>query len=121
MAPAAPTATSVRMKSRRLSLSRVLLVLALVVPSVATAATTRPEPPLRFGPEFPVSPAMEARVRFWIRIFTAVSHTEAVLHDRDDPRLVYDVVPYDGDTLDAARASYARLLASMTADEIFPA
>jgi membrane-bound lytic murein transglycosylase D len=56
-------------------------------------AASADEPPLRFGPEFPVSVAMEERIRFWVRIFTAVSRNELLLHDRDDLRLIYDVLP----------------------------
>ena len=43
---------------------------------------------------------MADRVRFWVDVFTKLSNTEAVLHDRDDPTLVYDVVAYgpNGDT-----------------------
>ncbi len=79
--------------------------------------------PFQFGPQFPVSPAMAERVRFWIDVFTRVSHTEVVLHDRADPTLVYDVVPYGrgGDTthIDATRASYERLLSELTTEGIF--
>ena len=75
------------------------------------------EPALRFSRQFPMSSAMEERVRFWVRVFTEVSHTEAVLHDRDDPRIVYDVVPVgpSGSTgrLEAVRASYDHLLTSI--------
>ena len=121
MSAAAVAATwFTRMKSRQACLLRIVL-LALLAPGLAFAATPRTEPPLRFGPEFPVSPAMEARVRFWIRIFTAVSQNEAVLHDRDDLRIVYDVVPYETDAaVDSARASYGRLLTSLTVAELFP-
>src|SRR6185369_17459592 len=70
------------------------------------------EPTLHFSPQLPVSAAMTDRVRFWIDVFTNVSHGEALLHDRDDPTIVYDVVRYgaDGDTsaIDATRASYER-------------
>lgn len=78
------------------------------------------EIPLRFSTQFPVTPAMAERVRFWVDVFTRVSHREAVLHDRDDPTLVYDVVRYGpgGDTtqIDAVRASYERLLEQMATD-----
>ncbi|MCC6847650.1 MAG: transglycosylase SLT domain-containing protein [Deltaproteobacteria bacterium] len=63
-------------------------------------------------------------MRFWVNVFTRVSHTQAVLHDRDDPTIVYDVVPYGrgGDTtlLDATRASYERVLSTLAAGGIFP-
>src|SRR4051812_12562974 len=108
------------MKSPHALLLRIVLLLVLLAPGAAEA-TTAAEPPLRFGPEFPVSRAMETRVRFWIRIFTAVSQNEAVLHDRDDLRIVYDVVSYDNDAVvDSVRASYGRMLASLTVAELFP-
>src|SRR5436853_242950 len=82
------------------------------------------ELPLTFSAQLPVSAAMTERVRFWIDVFTKVSHTQAVLHDRDDPTRVYDVVPYGpgGDTgqIDATRASYERLLGQLATESLFP-
>src|SRR5712671_301281 len=105
--------------ARALRLALVLPVLLLAVGGRDAGAAT--PPPLRFSAEFPVSPLMEARVRFWIRVFTEVSQQEAVLHDRDDVRIVYDVVPYDSErSVDPVRASYARLLATMAVGELFP-
>ncbi len=100
------------------ALKRYARPLAVVLCLHAFAATVDAmPPPIRFSAQFPVSESMEARIRFWIRIFTEVSHTEAVLHDRDDPRIVYDVVPVGpsgvGGPLDAARASYDHLLTSI--------
>lgn len=101
----------------RLAFALPMLLLAL---SAADVRASTP-PPLRFSADFPVSPLMEARVRFWIRVFTEVSQHEAVLHDRDDVRIVYDVVPYDSEaSVDPVRASYGRLLASMAVGELFP-
>lgn len=80
------------------------------------AGAARAEPALRFGPDFPVSASMQERVRFWTRVFTEVSQDDAVLHDRDDPRLVYDVVP--AECVDATRASYARLLTSLVVESL---
>src|SRR4051812_11758192 len=94
-----------------------LIAVALALHALGAITQAATAPPLRFGPEFPMSEAMEARVRFWVRIFTEVSHTEAVLHDRDDPRIVYDVVPVGSSgsagRIDAVRASYAQLLTSI--------
>ncbi len=68
-----------------------------------------------------MSEAMEARVRFWIRVFTAVSQTDVVLHDRTDVRIVYDVIPYgDDDGISAVRATYSRLLASLAVEDLLP-
>jgi membrane-bound lytic murein transglycosylase D len=99
-----------------------LLTAALSLVLVAGPASAQPA--LGFSPEFPVSAAMQERVRFWIRVFTEVSRTEAVLHDRDDLRLVYDVVRIgeteSGGPVDAARASYDRILLSMALEGLFP-
>lgn len=99
----------------------VLLLAVCLVPGMASGAT--PEPPLRFAREFPLSPAMEDRVRFWVRVFTEVSRTQAVLHDRDDLRVVYDVVSFGADgssgPVDTARASYDRLLSTMAVEGLY--
>lgn len=104
------------MKIRAPKLLARSLAVGLCLHMLAATVDAMP-PPLRFGPQFPVSEAMEARIQFWIRIFTEVSHTEAVLHDRDDPRIVYDVVPVGpsgvGGPVDAVRASYDHLLTSI--------
>ncbi len=96
--------------------------LVLACASGAGSASAR-DLPLHFSPQLPVSAAMSERVRFWIDVFTNVSHGEALLHDRDDPTLVYDVVRYgaDGDTtqIDATRASYERLLGQLATETLF--
>lgn len=104
--------------------AKVFTRLALVLACVLNAGSVRArEVPLEFSSQLPVSPAMAERVRFWVDVFTRVSHTEAILHDRDDPTLVYDVVPYgrgsDTSQIDATRASYERLLSSMVTEGIF--
>jgi membrane-bound lytic murein transglycosylase D len=95
-------------------------MLACVCRAAPTAAR---EPALDFSAQLPVSTAMTDRVRFWIDVFTNVSHGEVLLHDRDDPTLVYDVVRYgpDGDTsqIDATRASYERLLGQLATENLF--
>ncbi len=94
----------------------VLAVATLAQPCRATAR----EPALQFSRALPVSQAMAQRVRFWIDVFTRVSHTRAVLHDRDDPTVVYDVVSYgpggDATPVEAARASYQHLLGTMATE-----
>jgi membrane-bound lytic murein transglycosylase D len=109
------------MQAKHTPVCRVLIPLVLLALALVRAAAVAGEPPLRFSPELPVSAAMETRVRFWIRVFTAVSHTEAILHDRDDLRVVYDVVPYDAErSIESVRASYGRLLTSLAVAELFP-
>lgn len=105
--------------SKRIQRRRPVEFLALpLCAALLAAATAFAEPAFRPSPEFPASPAMQERVRFWVRVFTEVSHDEAVLHDRDDPRRVYDVVPLrqgaGGRHADVARAAYDRLLTSIT-------
>jgi membrane-bound lytic murein transglycosylase D len=98
-------------------LIRILLMVMLALGATPAAAR---EPVLAFSPSLPDSPAMKERVHFWIDVFDRVSHGEAVLHDRDDLRIVYAVVPYGpaGDTshIEAARASYARLLGMLATE-----
>lgn len=109
------------MMSKRARVLSLLFWMAILSPALVRDVAAASPPPLRFSAEFPVSPAMAARVRFWIRVFTEVSQHEALLHDRDDLRVVYDVVPYDTErSVEPVRASYARLLASLAVDEIFP-
>jgi membrane-bound lytic murein transglycosylase D len=101
----------------------VCLGLVLTLGSGIAPAHAR-EPVLAFSASLPVSPAMEERIRFWIDVFARVPHHEAVLHDRDDLRIVYAVVPYgpDGDTthIEATRASYARLLGVLATETGLP-
>src|SRR5690348_11357491 len=96
------------------------LIFACVWSPVPAAAR---EPTFDFSAQLPVSAAMTDRVRFWVDVFTNVSHGEVLLHDRDDPTLVYDVVPYgrDGDTsqIDATRASYERVLGQLATENLF--
>jgi membrane-bound lytic murein transglycosylase D len=103
----------------------VKLVLGLLLASAIVArsgpALAR-EPALRFSAKLPVSAAMAERVRFWVDVFTRVSHTRAILHDRNDPSLVYDIVPYgaggDATPVEAARASYERLLGMLATERL---
>ncbi len=104
--------------------ARQLIVSALILACVCSAASVSArDVPLEFSAQLPVSAAMTARVRFWVDVFTKVSHTKAVLHDREDPTRVYDVVPYGpgGDTtpIDATRASYERLLSQLATENLF--
>lgn len=98
-------------------LLRILIVIACVL---SAGPASGGEPRLDFSAQLPVSEGMAERVRFWIDVFARVSHTEAILHDRDDPTLVYDVVPYgpggDATFIDATRASYERLLSVMATE-----
>jgi membrane-bound lytic murein transglycosylase D len=110
--------------SRYASTLRLASLLTAVLSLVLVAGSASAQPALSFSPELPVSAAMQERVRFWIRVFTEVSHAEALLHDRDALRVVYDVIPVgeagsDG-PVEAARATYDRMLLSMTIEQLFP-
>jgi len=103
--------------------AKTCVTLSLLVVCLASTDTAAAEPPLRFSRHFPVSPAMADRVRFWVRVFTEVSQTEAVLHDRDDVGVVYDVVPYGpggaSEPVEVARASYRHVLVTMGIAELY--
>jgi membrane-bound lytic murein transglycosylase D len=43
--------------------------------------------------EFSVPPALAPAVRFWVDVFTRYTGDQAVIHDRRQPWIVYDVVP----------------------------
>ena len=100
--------------ARQRHIARLALAAGLLL---VLAPSALAEPALRFAPEFPASEEMRARVRFWVRVFTAVAQDEVILHDRDDLRIVYDVVPLGSEggvaRVDAVRASYERVLAEL--------
>jgi membrane-bound lytic murein transglycosylase D len=108
----------------RASISTVPLLASIVWLLLAVGSAGASEPPLDFGPAFPVSEAMAERVRFWVRVFTAVSDTEVVLHDRDRLGMVYDVVPRGRVTgtgaVEAARTRYDRVLTTVALAELRP-
>ncbi len=100
--------------------SQLLRILVVVSCVLATNLSSAADIPLHFSAQLPVTPAMADRIRFWVDVFARVSHTEAILHDRDDPTLVYDVVRYgpggDATAVDAMRASYEHLLGLMATE-----
>lgn len=61
--------------------------LALLAPALAAA---------RVDAELPVPPGLRPQVEFWKKIFAEVSEWEAVIHDREDVRRIYRVVPLHG-------------------------
>jgi membrane-bound lytic murein transglycosylase D len=44
------------------------------------------------GDDFPTPAPLAATVRFWVDVFTLYTFDQAILHDRQEPSLVYDVV-----------------------------
>src|SRR5262249_34639558 len=74
-------------RRRRLSF---FVVLGLVVVGAQSAHAKAPSLRFESGLEMPAS--LEARVRFWIDVFTKYSQQEAIVHDREQP-LVLAVVP----------------------------
>lgn len=85
--------------------------------AVARAAGAREEaPPLEFGSSFPLPPALEENVRFWVDVFSRYGLDEAIVHDREDPAQVLAVVPVaTGRTreIDAVRRQYTNLTTSL--------
>jgi membrane-bound lytic murein transglycosylase D len=98
-----------RFRSRRLA----FLVALGIGLSWARATSAREEPPrLRFPVALGVGDVFDARVGFWVDVFTRYSLSEAVVHDRDRPWMVFAVVPLSGgdrDELRAIRDRYAGL------------
>ncbi len=54
---------------------------------------------------FPVPECIKENVRFWVRIYTEVSLTEGLLHDRDYPQIVYEKVSV-GERQGKSRSDY---------------
>ncbi len=103
--------------------SIVIRLVLMVTLALGAAPTSARELPLDFSAQLPVSPAMAKRVRFWIHVFSDVSQNDAILHDRDDPTIVYDRVSYgpggDATRVEATRASYERLLGAMAIESAY--
>jgi membrane-bound lytic murein transglycosylase D len=56
-----------------------------------------PGPTFGYGTEqFPCPPQLEARVNFWVRIFTEFSKDQRVIHDTRYPWVVYEVADVTG-------------------------
>jgi membrane-bound lytic murein transglycosylase D len=64
------------------------------------------------NPHFPRPPALSASVEFWRRIYTEFGVGDFVLHDREDLRMVYEVVHVGGTTNErrAAQAAEPEIL-----------
>ena len=103
--------------------AKTCVMLLLFAGCPAPPASAAAPPPLRFARHFPVSQAMEERVQFWVRVFTQVSQAEALLHDRDDVRVVYDVVPFGPDgawgSVEVVRASYRHALLTRGVTDLY--
>ncbi|HZR80137.1 MAG TPA: transglycosylase SLT domain-containing protein [Candidatus Binatia bacterium] len=98
-----------RFRSRRLSF---LLIVGLGL-SVARVGEAREEAPrLEFKPPLEAGRGLEARISFWVDVFTRYSLAEAIVHDRDRPWVVFAVVPLaDGGSaeLEAIQERYSAL------------
>src|SRR6185503_95778 len=81
--------------------------------SVARDGWAREETPrLDFGPSLEASPGLEARAGFWIDALARFSRSEAVVHDRDHPWVVFAVLPMESggpEEITAIRKHYAAL------------
>lgn len=61
---------------------------------------------------FPLYPVIENNVRFWKDIYTKYSLTSAVIHDKNDLSIVYEVVPIVDERLPGAKKANKHLIDS---------
>ena len=78
-----------------------ICLLALLPQSARSAAA---------NPDFPLYPAIRDNVRFWKDIYTRHSLNTAVIHDKDDLSVVYEVVPLFDERLPGAKQGNKALL-----------
>ena len=79
---------------RRVALARVSLAAGLLLAPVRTATA---EP---LG-DFPTPAALAPAVRFWVDVFTRYASDQAIIHDRLEPWIVYEVAPRSADVIAA--------------------
>ena len=60
---------------------------------------------------FPVSPQVQHRVNFWIKVFTIYGRQHVIIHDNDHLNVIYDVVDL-GDTTSARRSRWSQVEAT---------
>jgi len=96
-------------RSRRLSF---LLVVGLGLSGARDGWAREEAPRLEFSPSLEASSGLEARTRFWIDALARYSQSEAVVHDRDHPWIVFAVVPLEAggaEEIPAIRRRYSDL------------
>jgi membrane-bound lytic murein transglycosylase D len=100
-------------RSRRFAF---LLIVGLEL-VVARAAQARGDAPrLEFENGLEVPRGLDARVRFWIDVFTRYSLHDAIVQDRDDPSVVLAVVPLStgsAEELNAVKQRYQDLAGAL--------
>jgi len=84
-----------------LKFAALCLLLAPVL-HVGAAAADEADP-------FTHPPALEADVRFWIRVYTEVTTDQGLLHDDWNLKLVYEVLRFDPASSPAQRPSARRM------------
>ena len=75
---------------RFLILTTLLLLIAAGIPGSALSSVNSDMP--AGDRDFPVYPSIQPNVAFWIRIFTEVPRTRAILHDMDHLSIQYDLI-----------------------------
>lgn len=90
-------------RSRHSGLCGILLICLIAgCPGLAFPATG--------NQAFPLYPAIKNNVRFWKDIYTKYSLTSAVIHDKNDLSIVYEVVPIADERLPGAKKANKNLI-----------
>ncbi|MFM7144304.1 MAG: hypothetical protein ACKO2K_20565, partial [Alphaproteobacteria bacterium] len=80
-------------RSKRLTLVSCVFVAVAWCCRALPAEASAGEPRLAFGETLEAPGRLEARVRFWVDVFTRWSVEQAIVQDRDRPWVVFAVVP----------------------------
>lgn len=83
--------------------TRAVVLAALLVLPFLLLSPARAEDPAPAA--FPRPASLEAQVHFWKRVFTQVSTSQFLIHDRDDVRVVYDVLDLEPEFQDGVVTS----------------
>lgn len=75
---------------------------------VMTALTATVAYPADVPSSFTVPPELEAKVRFWKRVYTEVDTNAGFIHDDRDLSVVYEVVRFPADLSERARRSHVK-------------
>ncbi|MFM7737082.1 MAG: transglycosylase SLT domain-containing protein [Alphaproteobacteria bacterium] len=82
-------------RSKRLTLVSCVFVAVAWCCRALPAEASAGEPRLAFGETLEAPGRLEARVRFWVDVFTRWSVEQAIVQDRDRPWVVFAVVPIE--------------------------
>jgi len=89
----------------RLFLATLLISTALILPVKPASATASDAVA---NPHFPKPPALQPNVEFWKQIYSEYGVTDFVLHDRENLRIIYDVVRIEGTKNECRAAAVAK-------------